>query len=527
MSSQPAEWFYMASSLVSKKNSGLPPLPKGSATKSMSSTSNTSSPSKAMNSLNRSIPYNSPSANRSSSPQVIKVHDKHSNDAVDPMDVPAVDRNARSVYNLRAGSTPDPLSLISPPAKKIKKSAVVNKGSLPSIGAPSSFANLPQISTSPMVKCNAEVQQKTRHQTQERLKREREKKEREEEMYRRRLVVKPAAELRKTVKPVEGTTHMSQKTRLSAISQENTLDSMMKGRKKKYEESVGSVPPMEVLSDDELAIFDIESIGSKSLESSQKEPSKNELDDEEKQMLKKSRELKKRTTRTNNLANETDDFHSRLLNSNVWIPSIHPASSSLQPHEPEHEDMSDLSFKVGSKDTFEVFDEERNLKKQRRIIDEKYKGKTYNGSLSYKELEREFEKHRSCVLQIIKGEIVSAYYAQAAEIVKKSSSTTASQEDFNNIRLSEFTIGYFGIKRQATIAQFISREFKQELQRSTLTNATVSWWSKDSFVLYILAAEVAARIAAEQLNIDVLDVYDLFAETVDYGKYVTDFESIH
>jgi hypothetical protein len=221
------------------------------------------------------------------------------------------------------------------------------------------------------------------------------------------------------------------------------------------------------------------------------------------------------------LLKQTADFHKKLMSTHLRKRS--PRGTSK---EPELDVDLDASLSIGLKNDFEEFDEEVNMQKQIRVVGKKYKDKTYPGSLSHDELVARSQNHLGCVPLILKGELVSMYYAEAAEIRKRSSSLTASNTEFNRIEFSRFTIGFYGLKRQAVLAQLIAEKYKDEIQETLRKNKTMEWWSKSSFVLYVLAPEVATRIAAEELSIDLDDAADLFLETIDYGKYITDLAPI-
>jgi hypothetical protein len=221
------------------------------------------------------------------------------------------------------------------------------------------------------------------------------------------------------------------------------------------------------------------------------------------------------------LLKQTADFHKKLMSTHLRKRS--PRGTST---ESEHDVDLDASLSIGLKNDFEEFDEEVNLQKQTRLVGKKYKDKTYPGSLSHDELVARSQNHLACVPLILKGELVSMYYAEAAEIRKRSSSLTASNAEFNRIEFSRFTIGFYGLKRQAVLAQLIAEKYKDEIQETLRKNKTMEWWSKSSFVLYVLAPEVATRMAAEELSIDLDDAADLFLETIDYGKYITDLVPI-
>lgn len=182
----------------------------------------------------------------------------------------------------------------------------------------------------------------------------------------------------------------------------------------------------------------------------------------------------------------------------------------------------DEEIDAGFDNSFEVMDEQKNFNKQRSIVEKKYKGKNYPGAFSKTELEQKIKKHMKCVPRILSGEIASPYYGHASDIAKSSSSTVLSSTEFLRLPINEFTIGFYGIKRQSAIATYLRKEFGQELENSLLTNKTMQFWSLDSFVFYVLSCDVAMRMAASDLKISTGEAFDLLFDTVDYGKYITD-----
>lgn len=182
----------------------------------------------------------------------------------------------------------------------------------------------------------------------------------------------------------------------------------------------------------------------------------------------------------------------------------------------------DEEIDSGFRNGFEEFDEEKNFKKQRKIVEKKYRGKSYPGALDKRELEAKAKKHLRCIPKILNGKITSPYYGHASDIAKRSSTTVLSSAEFLRLPISEFTIGFYGVKRQAIIASLIKNEFDDELNQALLTNKTLKFWSVDSFVLYVLACDVAVRMAACELDISTGEAFDVLFDTVDYGKYITD-----
>ncbi|ODQ59362.1 hypothetical protein WICANDRAFT_69714 [Wickerhamomyces anomalus NRRL Y-366-8] len=182
----------------------------------------------------------------------------------------------------------------------------------------------------------------------------------------------------------------------------------------------------------------------------------------------------------------------------------------------------DEEIDSGLRNNFEEFDEEKNFRKQRKIVEKKYDGKIYPGALNKQELEAKAQKHLKCVPKILSGQIESPYYGHASDIAKNSASTVLSSSEFLRLPIGEFTIGFYGAKRQAVIASLIKNTFEDELNKALLTNRTMKFWSKDSFVLYVLACDVAVRMAASDLDISTGEAFDVLFDTVDYGKYITD-----
>lgn len=288
-----------------------------------------------------------------------------------------------------------------------------------------------------------------------------------------------------------------------------------------------------VLDDDELQLFNTNECNDSDelLSSQSRKFTVEDLNTEEKMIFEKAQKLRKQERSLQRKAEQMADFHSQLLSTKVWKPRGDDGQDENLSDEHisgfnKSADLDEALKLDNADDSIEVFDESVNLHKKRRTVSEKYGNKTYQGSLTSLELNAKAEAHISCVESILNGSIQSVYYAQASTIAKESNTAMPSVEEFRRISFDEFTIGFYGIQRQTFIAKIIARQFKDPLTRAMRTNKTAIWWGRDNFVLYVLAAEVGARIAAEELHIDLDDVYDLFLSTVDYGKYITDLDPI-
>ncbi|CCH42164.1 hypothetical protein BN7_1708 [Wickerhamomyces ciferrii] len=182
----------------------------------------------------------------------------------------------------------------------------------------------------------------------------------------------------------------------------------------------------------------------------------------------------------------------------------------------------DESFDTGLVNNFEEFNEAKNFKKQRKIIESKYENKSFPIVWDEDDFIAKATPHLSCVPKILSGKLDSPYYAEASDIAKESPSTHLSSSEFLRLPISHFTIGFYGVKRQAIIASIIKQHYQKDLEKAQLINKTMKFWSLDSFVLYVLSCEVAVRMAAKDLKISAGEALDILEETVDYGKYITD-----
>lgn len=214
-------------------------------------------------------------------------------------------------------------------------------------------------------------------------------------------------------------------------------------------------------------------------------------------------------------AKENESFASKLMKSKVKKQEDIGERSLLKVDLDEEIDS-------GLKHNFEELDEGRNFKKQRKIVEKKYNGKTYPGGISRDEIEEKVKNHLSCIPKILNGKIASPYYGHASDIAKNSSSAELTSTEFLSIPIAEFTIGFYGAKRQAIIASIIKRECLDKLNETLEKNKTMKFWSLESFTFYVLACDVAVRMAADDLHISTGEAFDVLFDTVDYGKYITD-----
>lgn len=178
---------------------------------------------------------------------------------------------------------------------------------------------------------------------------------------------------------------------------------------------------------------------------------------------------------------------------------------------------------LGLSNQFEEVDEYENSVKQRSIVTKKYEGALFVGRIpSRAVLGAQVDGCLGLIPRILRGEVTSPYYGSAARITKQSTAVVLTAREFRALDMAEFTIGFLGMKRQAFIAQRVQARYQNELQAAHRSNRTVQFWTLDSFVLYVLAPEMAMHIVAADLGLSRGEAYDLLYDTNDYGRFVTD-----
>lgn len=177
------------------------------------------------------------------------------------------------------------------------------------------------------------------------------------------------------------------------------------------------------------------------------------------------------------------------------------------------------------------FNETRNFEKNLRLTKEKYKDKQYPGSLKEDELTEKVTNQFKYISDLLKNDkalLSSKFYSKASQMAKDSRNTLLSQSEFVRLPIAKtFSVGFYGLKRQALMAHLIQTHLEKELKDLALHNEVIRFWSVSSFVTYVLSCETAVRIAAKDLNLSTDEAYDLLLKTADYGKYITDEETIY
>lgn len=183
----------------------------------------------------------------------------------------------------------------------------------------------------------------------------------------------------------------------------------------------------------------------------------------------------------------------------------------------------DRQVSIGLSNQFEEVDEYQNSVKQRSIVTKKYEGARFVGRIPSREtLAAQVDSCLGIIPRILRGEVTSPYYGSAARITKQSTSVVLTAREFRALDMAEFTTGFLGMKRQSFIAQQVQARYQDELQAAHSSNRTVQFWTLDSFVLYVLAPELAMHIVASDLGISKGEAYDLLYDTNDYGRFITD-----
>lgn len=134
----------------------------------------------------------------------------------------------------------------------------------------------------------------------------------------------------------------------------------------------------------------------------------------------------------------------------------------------------------------------------------------------------EVEKHVHIVPQILNGLIDSYFYSLAKEVRENSSHEILTNKVHHSIDWSKFSTGYIGAKRTIAVAMHIRSLYSRILEETLKKSSVVSFWSLESFNLYVLAPEVISRIVMDQMDLTLKESINLMELTGDYGKYIMD-----
>ncbi|CCK70730.1 Rtc4p KNAG_0F00610 [Huiozyma naganishii CBS 8797] len=111
---------------------------------------------------------------------------------------------------------------------------------------------------------------------------------------------------------------------------------------------------------------------------------------------------------------------------------------------------------------------------------------------------RKIRPYMSVVEQILKGKVISPYYNDAKSVFQKSKRPFVTAEELSALDVHDFTAGFYGLKRQICIGNEILQKFGDQL--SNHPSPTIKWWGVKDFATYVLAPEVLALLAIEELK---------------------------
>lgn len=198
--------------------------------------------------------------------------------------------------------------------------------------------------------------------------------------------------------------------------------------------------------------------------------------------------------------------------------------SVFDPKQSRNIEYADLNqdISVGLQNEFEEVDEQANEVKQQAIVKRKYGNEEFPGTLSLGEIEQKANQHMDCIPKILDGRLDSTYLQKAKVFMHDSGATILSNADLQRPSFKQFFSGFYGLKRQGAIANLIRRKYHKLIKEKAEHNRVIQFWSIDTFTLHILAPEVAARMAAEDMSISIDEAIRVLDRTVDYGQYIAD-----
>lgn len=206
--------------------------------------------------------------------------------------------------------------------------------------------------------------------------------------------------------------------------------------------------------------------------------------------------------------------------SNLTLEQNEELEAKLRQFEKEDLEIQDLDHE----------ETEDFVNESEQTVREKYSKKNFEPPhLNRSQLMKEADKHVHIVPQILNGVIDSYFYSLAKEVKESSGHEILTGKVHHSVDWSKFSTGYIGPKRTIAVAMHIKSVYSKILEETLKKSSVVSFWSLESFNLYVLAPEVISRIVMDQMDLSLKDSLNLMELTADYGKYIMDripFEDI-
>ncbi|GMM38019.1 Rtc4 protein [Saccharomycopsis crataegensis] len=133
---------------------------------------------------------------------------------------------------------------------------------------------------------------------------------------------------------------------------------------------------------------------------------------------------------------------------------------------------------------------------------------------------------------IVNEELDSIFYRRAVEVFETSEKKILNARQLSNLDLNEFSVGYFGSEVQQSISLEIAKKYpnfsslrkKRNHEKLSETNffKVLNFWGVDFFNLYVLAPEIAAKLATKDFGVPLEEAYEILFDTTDYGRFIID-----
>lgn len=129
---------------------------------------------------------------------------------------------------------------------------------------------------------------------------------------------------------------------------------------------------------------------------------------------------------------------------------------------------------------------------------------------------------KKVVPEILAGRRSSGYVKKALAVAELSSKQSLGSREFGLLDWTEFSLGYFGLKRQQAVSKQIAKQFPKYSIADAAVKKAADFWGRDLFTLYVMSPEVAANLAAQDFAVSSNAAYEILKDTTDYGRFFVD-----
>ncbi|EDO19075.1 hypothetical protein Kpol_2000p40 [Vanderwaltozyma polyspora DSM 70294] len=157
--------------------------------------------------------------------------------------------------------------------------------------------------------------------------------------------------------------------------------------------------------------------------------------------------------------------------------------------------------------------------------------------LYHDEIIEAIKPYMDIIIQLLKGKLQSVYYDSAKQAFLNSERAILSAHEFRALDLKKFQAGYYGLRRQLCVGEYIYDIYKEKI--CSLKSPTARWWGPRDFSSYVLAPELLISVCIEEMGLkddpNYFDdnnegsgesarskAYSILQDTVKFGQIVAD-----